>query len=327
MDCSIEDIDLELDHLLETIPIKGQYKNLEPINDKISLNNPNLILRPDQNMLDSSILRPNDLFQVTNNHIFDTNENNLIDTDTTFNFNTKLNKLIESLEKDNEEFYMDDQGRTRVFKGRFKPLDDNELDTQINQFLDSDKENMDPVKIRRPKKGFKIQKSLNPLRTFSLHQRSQKRGACRPNHRMLITLKPSIIYKLSKPQIYLVDSSTGSLNDATQFGTELNASNCEEIPLPEDDNEVVQIPTNEDTTNQKMAIIRTFNNKKFTTGDTDVKDRSGFYNKTEFNQYLNTVSTHDTGVEVINQNAPIFRTTKINKKKLVRWPDNDQLEW
>lgn len=42
---------------------------------------------------------------------------------------------------------------------------------------------------------------------------------------------------------------------------ELNSSQCEDFPLPEHENEVVQIPTNEDD-NPKMAIIRMFKNQE-----------------------------------------------------------------
>lgn len=75
---------------------------------------------------------------------------------------------------------------------------------------------------------------------------------CTPNHTGIdAPFKPSLKYQNSPFNIYLVDSLTGLINDATQFGTELNASNCEGFPLPEHVNEIVQIPTNEES--QKPA--------------------------------------------------------------------------
>lgn len=150
--------------------------------------------------------------------------------------------------------------------------------------------------------------------------------------------------------IYMVDSLTGLINDATQFGTELNASNCEGFPLPEDINEIVQIPTNDDLSNkkhkqknhQKMAIIKAYHNKRFNRPSNlhSPDGRLGFYNKDEYDAYKSKLSqVMDTGVEVLNDTSSssasevdsprsMRNNSKDNNgdaKRKVKWAD--QLEW
>ncbi|CAH6721362.1 hypothetical protein CLIB1444_06S00430 [[Candida] jaroonii] len=336
MDFSIEDIDLELDHLLE--PIKKQHQEFRssPV-QKISLDNPRVVLKPEYESNNQ------DLFQVTNydnyNSPFD-NYEQLNDKD------TRLNKLMQEFENDddNNDWELDDQGRTRIFKGRFKfNIDDNdELENQLDRYLNSNKENFSPT--RGPVKNVNINKRLTNKITNRIDKSATKlkgsfrlqkpfrairqKGLCRPNHRVKASLRPVISYKANQPSIFLVDSSTGSLNDATQFGTELNASNCEGFPLPEDVNEVVQIPTNEDNENTKMAIIKTFNNKVFH-DEGEKYQKVGFYSKTEYDNFLKTLPTTDDGVEVVNQVPALSMIPDLRKsnRKTVKFADADKLEW
>lgn len=117
--------------------------------------------------------------------------------------------------------------------------------------------------------------------------------------------------------IFLVDSLTGSMADATQFGTELNASNCEGFPLPDNIHEVVQIPTNDTvtaTSAPKMAIIKALMGK-FRANETkhtvQSKNHKGFYSKREFDE-LRTQPLPE--VAIFN-----------DSEKRVRWAD--ELEW
>lgn len=251
----------------------------------------------------------NELFQITNNCNY--KNHNLFGVEDTFDDNNlknnKIEKLIRELETD--DFEMDDQGRSRIFKGRvMKGLAemDEEVDERIMNYL-NDKENVEPVKS--PIRSNKVKKPLKPLasnlqmpvlkplnntlkanfqqsklntktkrNTIASSTTDHHKRICKPNHHTKRELKPCIIYKQDPCQIFLVDSLTGSLNDATQFGTELNASNCEGFPLPENTHEVVQIPTNEDNIGPKMAIIKAFTSKYYTNGASQMP-KSGFYSK------------------------------------------------
>ena len=156
-----------------------------------------------------------------------------------------------------------------------------------------------------------------------------------PNHSNYTgKFKPSIKYSKSLTNIYMVDSLTGLINDATQFGTELNASNCEGFPLPEDTNEIVQIPTNDDTNKnkQKMAIIKAYHNKYFNTATAAGSSRElkpnnrigGFYSSEEFERFQSSIDAMKTGVELV-QNEPKTKTKNKKGKARVNWAE--QLEW
>lgn len=173
---------------------------------------------------------------------------------------------------------------------------------------------------------------------------------CTPNHINNEPSKPSLKYQDPHLNIYIVDSLTGHINDATQFGTELNASNCEGFPLPEHVNEIVQIPTNDETQKvvskkqkQKMAIIKAFHNKYYSTQThiAPTNQRLGFYSKSEFDNYKHFLTEQtQSGVEVVNQtpiphmqnltnqsNSDNFspKHNKNSTKQKVRWAD--KLEW
>ncbi|ODV78879.1 uncharacterized protein CANTADRAFT_37513, partial [Suhomyces tanzawaensis NRRL Y-17324] len=214
--------------------------------------------------------------------------------------NNKIERMLEmgiSKNSMDQEFELDDQLRTRFYKGRFTKEADG-LDILLNSYLEQgtsqsneNKENLtpfpDPLKTVKNKQMNSIKKSskiffrsprrntsipiLKPLSNITNIERKEfvvKRDTKAPTrtsipqHRTKFTLRPSIKYHDPRLNIFIVDSLSGLINDATKFGTELNASNCEDFPLPEDANEIVQIPTNDDKSKaQKMAIIKVYPSK------------------------------------------------------------------
>ncbi|KAL7664882.1 Something about silencing protein 4 domain-containing protein [[Candida] zeylanoides] len=413
VDDSLESIDgddykMDLGTLLEGYtegrsPAKKKPKrSYSPIPDNIFSDTPKLTLR------DDSIT--NDLFQVTRSrsqpnlatststHHKDLffGENDTIHdpfTEKRLN-NSKIEKLVQVLggELQGSDFELDDQVRSRIFKGRYRDHHDGEVDDQLGNYLD-DKENHpfpDPLKTVRNKANNSIKKSgktyfgsspaavaggkklapksliptLRPLSNLSTNtpnsstnataktktqkyiesgkpdakkyiseylrsssapaeaQRSPKR-VCTPRHLHVPSksLRPSLKSSHASQNIYIVDSSTGLVNDATQFGTELNASNCEGFPLPEDVNEIVQIPTNDDssTDRQKMAIIKAYQSKQTKTRDASLSPtpRTGFYTKEEFQIY--------NGEATESQEPKHIKRAKSESKRGVQWAD--QLEW
>lgn len=150
--------------------------------------------------------------------------------------------------------------------------------------------------------------------------RSPKR-VCLPRHTTMDPGRPSIRHSNPLLNIFVVDSLTGLINDATQFGTELNASNCEGFPLPDDVNEIVQIPTNIETrpskkSRPKMAIIKAYHTKQFPRQKPS--ERVGFYSVKEFEKYKQ--QTSDLSVTVMLQDS-----SQTEGPKKVKWAD--ELEW
>ncbi|KAK6464908.1 hypothetical protein DFJ63DRAFT_97902 [Scheffersomyces coipomensis] len=413
-------------------------KKLRHLNDFLSSNNNNnkahtfdfnTVLRP--NLKETNQIT-NELFQVTNqlrrstDHqstiMSDFNNNSQDDTyDEIFFSNKRLNndkveKLVDNLfskhggsisTPETFDFELDDQLRTRFFKGRFNKnqfsIESNdELDVQLSNFLsrstspsipinkkNDNKENIspspDPLKSVHKKAANSIKKShktffrppppneknqhrqsipvLKPISNLSNTDNNKRtdisfldennwssgKRICSPKHRRHLTpRKPSIKYSDINNNIFLVESSTGLVNDATRFGTELNSSNCEDFPLPEDANEIVQIPTNEDpkTKKQKLAIIKVIPKLVISEpkqgGANDNDNLKGFYNESEYKRYNgNNVSlvvhSEDSGVEVVSQSLPSFNihndfaasssssSTNNTKRRKVRWAE--KLEW
>ncbi|CAX40965.1 conserved hypothetical protein [Candida dubliniensis CD36] len=221
--------------------------------------------------------------------------------------NDKIQKMIQDLEK--TDYELDDVVRTRVFKGRLKNRHSfTQVRPDLNEYFDENKENRDkPSKVTKKKSPVPI---LQPI--TNTIKRSPKR-LCLPKHSVIAPRKPALKADRAS-SIFLMESSSGLVNDATKYATELNSSQCDDFPLPEHENEVVQIPTNEDD-NPKMAIIRMFKTKRF---DTKAEgEASGFYNEKEFQKYK---GEQDNGVSVVSQsvNGP-------TAKKTVKWATN--LEW
>lgn len=301
--------------------------------------------------------------------------------------NDKIEKLLDLLKEGNDDFELDDQLRTRVFKGRFSrrtdPLD-GDLDSYLHTKLHNDnKENVSPEPSKKRKDGSALRPAkrhkgastvlqalpnasnmahstnisnntcnntignstaekghkkrlsqkqalqsllipqlllqplqLQPTQPLQLQSslpalRSPNR-ICMPKSSRIVKPQHLVLKPLNKLDIYLVDSLTGLVNDATQFGTELNASNCEGFPMPEDINEIVQIPTNEtvpSSEQQKMALIKAYHSTRVVTLPSDSSYR-GFYNKREFDEYVRMGKTEAKAHE---------------EKRRVRWAED--LEW
>ncbi|KAK6202559.1 uncharacterized protein RJT21DRAFT_118624 [Scheffersomyces amazonensis] len=392
------------------------------------------ILKPD--LKDTNSIT-NELFQVTNQLIRPTTHHSIMsDTEDEDEYeyegnnngeldrmffpnkrlnNDKVEKLVDNLfmkngkvSSDTFDFELDDQLRTRFYKGRFNKNQFNieandEIDVQLNNYLDrpfsvalpansstsknDNKENQspspDPQKPGHNKGSNTIKKSsktffkpprertpntrqsipvLKPLTNLSTIDNSKKisfnfleennwstgKRLCSPKHRRNFTpMKPSIKYSNNNTNIFLVESSTGLINDATRFGTELNSSNCEDFPLPEDANEIVQIPTNEDpkSKKQKMAIIKVMPKLQIPSPapQTTQDLLKGFYSEQEYKKFnsndlsFSVIQSQDSGVQVVGQslhNIPDSKSSSSNdtasrdntsQNRKVRWAEN--LEW
>lgn len=157
------------------------------------------------------------------------------------------------------------------------------------------------------------------LRDQSPAVRSPKR-VCSPRHATMGPSRPSIRHHNPLVNIFVVDSLTGLINDATQFGTELNASNCEGFPLPDDIHEIVQIPTNVDTRSSKkarakMAIIKAYHTKQYPSQQSSTQ--VGFYTVKEFEKYQQMINLPVT--------VTLQEAGQGDMPKKVKWAD--QLEW
>ncbi|EMG45805.1 hypothetical protein G210_3986 [Candida maltosa Xu316] len=237
--------------------------------------------------------------------------------------NNKIEKMLQDINNnknlEESDYELDDVLRTRIFDGRFKNRNAY-LTTRpdLNEYFDENKENRDkPARVGK-RKASVLQPITNNLQRPEKESlvRSPKR-LCLPKHALLKPARPSLKVQDQSSNIFLIESSTGLINDATKYATELNGSQCEDYPLPEHENEVVQIPTNDDE-NPKMAIIRMFKSKRFGNTDTE-KSKNGFYSETEFDTYK---AQQGSGVSVISQS--VGNSPEKSKKK-VRWATN--LEW
>jgi hypothetical protein len=80
-----------------------------------------------------------------------------------------------------------------------------------------------------------------------------------PHHHIFVENIKSALKPIPKTLLnMIVESSDGSLEDATKYATEINAQNSQGIPIPEKTTEIVNIPTTGPTINgvKKSAIIR-----------------------------------------------------------------------
>ena len=87
----------------------------------------------------------------------------------------------------------------------------------------------------------------------------QDNSKCLPHHHIFAENLKSAFKPIPKTLLNLiVESSDGSLEDATKYATEINSQNSEGIPIPEKTTELVNIPTAAPDINgvRKSAIIR-----------------------------------------------------------------------
>ncbi|CCH43401.1 hypothetical protein BN7_2949 [Wickerhamomyces ciferrii] len=132
---------------------------------------------------------------------------------------------------------------------------------------------------------------------------------------------------------FIVDASTGKLHDATQYATEINASNGEGVPIPQTINEQVTVPVNgpKRTKTPKTAIVRGYLLKLSSNGikgNTSSNRRLGFYSEADYKKYFNP---KHSPVKIMkpqsNSTSPTKKTKakELNTKRSVRWAE--QLEW
>lgn len=244
------------------------------------------------------------------------------------------------------DFELDDVTRTRVFNNRFKrPID--EINPELSEYFrihqNENKENLTkPYKVTKKAPALTRRKSLPLVETNNIQKRtflpfkkpstkvatrSVPEGVCQPRHQSLTPSKSCL--SIEDAKVYLIESLTGLVNQATDFATELNGCTNEALPFPEHENEVVQIPTNSNDA-QQMAIIRMFN---FKLNNARKGILTGFYSEKEFKDYLAKLkkqeassAARDMGVEIVSQNTSSGGDNNPSlKEKKVKWADN--LEW
>ncbi|CAI5760806.1 unnamed protein product [Candida verbasci] len=247
----------------------------------------NLLLDPNPNTTNSIT---NELFKVTNNLRKQQKKPQQFKHKSRRLNNDKVWKIVKELkQKDLEDsnYELDDVLRTRVFKGRFKNNQSSELTRRdLDNYFNNNKENdniidknkdlgsnkrrkKNPTSNSKSNLSSQVLKPLNnntpiPSPKKKFESKSQLQSLLQSPNRIhqpnsnSKPLKSSFLKRESN--FYLIESSTGLINDATKYGTELNGSNGEEFPFPEHENEVVQIPTNDEAS--KLAIIRMFKTKQ-----------------------------------------------------------------
>lgn len=95
--------------------------------------------------------------------------------------------------------------------------------------------------------------------TIKISEITGKKSKCSPHHHIFVNNLKSAFKPIPKTLLNLiVESSDGSLEDATKYATEINSQNCEGIPVPQKTTELVNIPTNAPSVNgiRKSAIVK-----------------------------------------------------------------------
>lgn len=256
-----------------------------------------------------------DLFQATHLQHDGVNELNYSESlDSSFEKERggRIERLLQSLDGDFElDSELRSHGATKSLARQPDPLE-----ARLDAFLGANKENdhvvsakkaklkRDPVKktpMKRPhklnQKPFLVAKPcFSPFGTLNVSPTfpKRKRASSHEPNFALLPGKPCL--RLSSDMtIFMVELLTGSVVNATQFGTELNSTNCENIQFPANPNEVVLIPTNAEEL--EVAIIKGFHGRRLAA-------RFG----TNFGVY-----------------AADLAPTVYNDSKRVRWAE--QLEW
>ncbi|VEU20620.1 DEKNAAC101491 [Brettanomyces naardenensis] len=128
------------------------------------------------------------------------------------------------------------------------------------------------------------------------HQRKSPGRVCSPRHRKSSKPSRSNIRVRKNLLNLIVESSDGSLEDATKYATEINSQNSAGIPLPEKTTELVTIPTTGPAVGgiRKAAIVRATEAKTTAAGLNElsmaasVRSRAGFYTATEKMEFVRT---------------------------------------
>lgn len=153
-----------------------------------------------------------------------------------------------------------------------------------------------------------------------------------PHHHLFVTNLKSAFKPIPKSLLNMVvESSDGSLEDATKYATEINAQNSEGIPIPEKTTEIVNIPTTGPTVNgiRKSAIIRgvrakTNIKKKI---NKDIKEINNDHNdnnaQNHNNNYDNNIENNDTtNSNTINKERKAYFNTLTERREALSLTSN-----
>lgn len=188
--------------------------------------------------------------------------------------------------------------------------------------LSTEPEGLSP--ISKKMQSFQNSKSRIPLPSIQpavirrskrlIEHSTEDRDICIPK-KFTGVLKPAI--RQEKPVLSLmVDSSSGKLYEATKYATEINACNCEGIPIPTNPNELVSIPVNGSRkAAKKTALVRAHRIEAVEKRDSTVQ--VGFYTQAQFKKYFSTSSP--------NKIQKMSTETAMKKRKKLRWAN--ELEW
>ncbi|KAI5962749.1 hypothetical protein KGF57_001401 [Candida theae] len=336
----IEEIDYDLlpqdasvhkQPLQQQAPIPNRPKSAPP-----HLDNMRICLPPNKN---NTNRYTNELFDATNHFIQVASARN------SENFSAippdqKFLGCIEWNQMEEVDFEMDDVTRTRVFSNRFKrPID--EINPELSEYFrlhqNENKENLTKAyRVTKKAPSLNRRKSLPLVETNNIQKKvispfkhkpikaaTRPTGVCQPRHQTLTPSKSCL--SIENAKVYLMESSTGLVSQATDFATEINGSSDNLLPFPDNEDEVVQIPTNSNDA-QQMAILRMYNVKL----DRARKGmRTGFYSEKEFRDYQAKLKKEAmnaaSGVEVVSQDTPREDKHTAVKERRVQWADN--LEW
>lgn len=125
----------------------------------------------------------------------------------------------------------------------------------------------------------------------------------------------------------VVDSSSGLLSDSTNYATEINSQNCEGIPIPENINEIVTIPTNSSNQAPKMAIVKAVLVARPEIRESELMAyNQGVYNYVQLAGYFkNDNDKENVSVEKKKNITPLTARPPVSQRKRVRW--SNELVW
>lgn len=122
-----------------------------------------------------------------------------------------------------------------------------------------DEENVIPSRENNRKRVLNFNIEPESFINASTKRGSKETQKCSPHHHIFVENLKSALKPIPKSLLNLiVESSDGSLEDATKYATEINAQNSEGIPIPEKTTELVNIPTTASSASgvRKSAIVR-----------------------------------------------------------------------
>lgn len=266
-----------------------------------------------------------------------------------------------------DDFALDSLLRSRFSRNRFgpprNPINSDPIDSSISKFLDPhDKENASPfcdppktatknpflAKRHKPNPLAPSSSSelnslgrtllgkpsqipvLRPMHTATVPLIVSPQRICRPQHRQYppTTLRPALKANGGRHHnIYVVESLTGLVGDATRFGTELNASQTDDFPLPVHPREIVQIPLyleeEERESDQPLpvAIIRLLHDRRQQQHLPTATGHRGFYTPHQFEIFRQDIdrTTNETPLTKPSSSPTEHSTRKVHWAEDVEW--------